>query len=168
MYSITDEFKYTEMISPSVKNYIENRLIAQIIWYDGKSGYNQKMYRHMIIITTILSSLIPVVTMFADWKFGIVFKIIIVLLSSTVTALTGLMSIFNFKELWTQYRHNCEMLKSILHRYYTETGEFMFVAEDERFKRLVESCEKYFTAEFDKWHAMSVKNIGQTTKEVEG
>lgn len=161
MYSIKDEYKYPEITCETTRNYIENRLIVQITWYDGKSAYNQKMYKRLIAATTIISALIPVVTMLVDMDFSIIFKIIIVVLSSSVTVLTGISSVFNYKELWTQYRHNCEMLKSILHRYYTKVGEFSSGTEQERFERLVESCERYFTVEFDKWHSLSATSGNQ-------
>ena len=50
---------------------------------------------------------------------------------------------------------SCEILKSILHRYFTQTNEFKTTDNNKRFKLLVSTCEEYMTKEFQTWTELS-------------
>ena len=54
-YSIRDEYQYPEFDKAGIDNYIKNRLLYQIEWYDRKSGNYQKKYKRISILTVTLN-----------------------------------------------------------------------------------------------------------------
>lgn len=87
-----------------------------------------------------------------DFDYEIIIRFIIAILGAVISIISGILSLNKYKELWVQYRTNCEILKSVLHRYYTHTGEFNSCNEQNNFENLVTSCEQYLTREFDSWN----------------
>lgn len=116
-YNIADEFRYND---DTIKSYIQNRLIGQIKWYDNKSAKEQKVYKRLSVISIIITATIPIATLLLDFNcINCFVKILIAVFSSTATILSSINSLYKHRELWVQYRTNCELLKSVLHRYYT-------------------------------------------------
>lgn len=154
-YSPKDDFiQYIPGIQDErIRIYINNRVLEQIDWYDKKSSKNQFYYKVYMIVSIILSAFIPIFTLLADASFGIIIKIIITTISSAITAISAIMALYNFRELWIQYRSNCEILKSVLHRFFTKCGEFSNVEGSKSYETLVMSCEEYLTKEFQTWVA---------------
>lgn len=140
------------------KIYIVERVIDQIEWYDKKGSHNQTRYKRLSCASIILSALIPIFTLLTDGSFSLLIKVIITALSSSITAISAIVSLHHFQELWVQYRSNCEILKSTLHRYFTKTGEFKECEENKAFNLLVMSCEEYMIKEFQTWVASSMQN----------
>lgn len=153
-YSIKNEYQYPIEENHTYENYIGKRLIAQIEWYDKKSIIYQKRYKQLMLVSFILSAFIPVLTLLMELDFGFLIRIIIIALSSSVTVISSILTLYGFKDLWIQYRSNCEMLKSILHRYKTKTGEFISGSESDDFKLLVITCEEYMIKEFKNWGSL--------------
>lgn len=153
-YSSKDNFQpYLEQISDNFeKCYIENRVLNQISWYSSKASKNQTFFKRWMMVSIILSSSIPVFTMLSDYFFA---KILITVISSSITVISSIISLYHFQDLWVKYRSTCEILKSILHRYFTHTGEFEKIPHDFAFNILVMSCEEYMTKEFQTWTAIN-------------
>lgn len=154
-YSVKKEFDpYLGQIKDNdLKNYIIERVIGQIDWYDRKSSINQNNYKKFMVTSIILSAFIPIFTLLSDASYGIIIKILITTLSSAITAISAIIALYNYRELWIQYRSNCEILKSVLHRFFTKCGEFNNVDESKSYEMLVMSCEEYLTKEFQTWVA---------------
>lgn len=157
VYKPSQRFKtYIEnckQLSCQAKLYIENRVLDQIDWYNGKSAQNQVRFKRLMLLSIILSAFIPILTLLSDIPCSILIKLLITSISSAVTAISAIISLYHFQELWVQYRSNCEILQSILHRYLTKTGEFRNSTEDDALNLLVMSCEEYMTKEFQTWVA---------------
>lgn len=156
-YSIKDNFtpylsKYTD--NP-IKQYIENRVLDQIDWYNKKSTEKQFYFKRLMIASIIINACIPVLTLLSDLPCGFFFKVIISIASSTAAVISSIITLCRFQELWTQYRSNCEILQSVLHRYFTKSGEFKNLLENEAFDLLVTSCENYLTKEFQAWQSLN-------------
>lgn len=135
------------------KLYIENRVLNQIDWYNEKSTRNQRFFKGWMITSIVLSAFIPILTLLSDIPCSILIKLLITTISSAVTAISAIISLYHFQDLWVQYRANCEILQSILHRYLTKTGEFRNATEADALNLLVMSCEEYMTKEFQTWVA---------------
>lgn len=147
---------YLDLLGPSkLKTYIEERVIGQIIYYDSSAIVKQKKYKRWSIVAIILSGLIPIFTLLTDSGLSLLFKLIVTALSSGVTAITAVISLCTYKELWVQYRTNCEILKSVLHRFFLNCGEFKDKEGDELMETLVLSCEDYLTKEFQTWNSVA-------------
>ena len=150
---IIDQFKayLDEMGNSPLKTYIEKRVLDQIIWYDQKSVEKQTRFKKLTIVNIILNAIIPIVVLFSDY--GILVKALVTGLSSSAGAINAIVALCGFKDLWIQYRSNCELLKSTLHRFFLKSGEFRHIADDQSalMDALVASCEEYFTKEFQSW-----------------
>lgn len=140
-----------EMENSPLKTYIEKRVLDQIIWYDQKSVEKQTRFKKLTIVNIILNAIIPIVVLFSDY--GILVKALVTGLSSSAGAINAIIALCEFKDLWIQYRSNCELLKSTLHRFFLKSGEFRHIADDQSalMDALVASCEEYFTKEFQSW-----------------
>lgn len=155
-YSPVDEFEpYLHQLPDSnIKTYITERVMGQIKWYDSKSNENQHRYKQMMVASVILSAIIPVLTIIVDYGSAVI-KIFITALSSSVTAISAILTLYNYKDLWVQYRSNCEILKSVLHRFFNKCGEFSDLSDEQMYQNLINSCEDYMTKEFRTWVAHS-------------
>lgn len=164
--NIKNEFEdYLNNIKDNhIKTYIKERLIAQINWYDKKSIHNQKVYTRLIRFSIIMSGSIPVLTVFADLYW--IMKVIISVFSAVVTIISSIIAMSNYKELWNEYRKNCEMLKSCLYLYFTRQGIYKELTDEEAFCELVTICEEKFVEEFDKWEQLNSdkKNNGNVVE----
>ena len=140
-----------EMENSPLKTYIEKRVLDQIIWYDQKSVEKQTRFKKLTIVNITLNAIIPIVVLFSDY--GILIKALVTGLSSSAGAINAIIALCEFKDLWIQYRSNCELLKSTLHRFFLKSGEFRHIADDQSalMDALVASCEEYFTKEFQSW-----------------
>lgn len=133
------------------KDYIEKRLIEQIIWYDNNAIKKQKRYKYLTIISIISSGSIPVVSIFTKCKYGIIAIIIISILSTLSSILLSIINLCEYHKLWIGYRSACEVLKSTLYKYFTKTGEFQSLNDYARLNLLISLCEEYMTKEFKIW-----------------
>lgn len=153
-----------KMPDSSLKDYIVTRVINQIDWYDRKSINKQKMYKRLSIISIILNGIVPVAVLLSD--FGIIVKLIIASLSSAAGIINAVVVLCNYKDLWVQYRLNCETLKSILYRFFLRTGEFENLTIDNSVlnNKLVSSCEELMTKEFQTWVSSTSKIVADSEK----
>ena len=151
--SVMTQYKpYLDKMPDSVlKDYIITRVIDQIDWYDKKSIDKQNMYKHLSVLSIILNGVIPVVVLLSDY--GMVIKVFIAALSSAAGILNTVIVLCNYKELWVQYRSNCEALKSILYRFFLRSGEFegLDLNSPNLHSTLVTCCENLMTKEFQTW-----------------
>lgn len=140
-----------EMENSPLKTYIEERIIDQIVWYDQKSSEKQTRFKQLTVANIILNAIIPIVVLLSDY--GVFVKLLVTGLSSSAGAINAIVALCGYKDLWIQYRSNCELLKSTLHRFFLKSGEFRHIADDESalMDALVVSCEEYFTKEFQTW-----------------
>lgn len=162
-YKVTENFtSYLDAIlDDTQKSYIRYRIMEQIDWYNNKACQSQKSFKRWMLTSIILSAIIPVLTLFAEC---IAVKALIAVLSSAVTAISAIISLYHWRELWVQYRTNCELLQSILHCYFTKTKEFRGLSDDNAFQLLVNKCEEYMTKEFQSWSEFAVvKQENQTS-----
>lgn len=152
---IVEEYKeYIEHLDEKKRIYIEKRLLNQISWYDRKAIEKNKIYKIMTIISILTTAAIPVFSLYTGFKYGIVASTIIALLSATSSVIISIINLCEYQRLWIQYRSNCEILKSILHRFFTNSGEFTSSNDDENFKMLIQMSEEYLLKEFQTWRKL--------------
>jgi hypothetical protein len=152
-----DEFSpyLSGMKSCPLKHYISGRLLSEINWYDRKSRRNRLGYIAAMILCAAVSALIPILTANMDL---LAYKVITTAFGCSVTAVSSVCAFCRFKELWIQYRTQCELLKSTLHQFFSGSGEFKNSPEPQ--KLLVERCEGYMMKEIGVW-ATKIPRDGQ-------
>lgn len=153
--------RYLEITSDEkVKIYIEDRVLSQIDWYNIKSISNKRKYILLTIVSVSMSTVIPILTLYLSVYDDILIKMCIAIFSSIITAISSILALSKYKELWVQYRENCEIVKSFLYSFFTRQGQFNNLNDTESFDRLVEICEHQFLIEFNKWDSAIKQHDG--------
>ena len=139
--------------------YICTRIQGQIDYYEAKSARNKRLYHVLSAVAIIANALVPICSVFletADGSNGI--KVTIAALSSFALVVTSLLTLLNARELWTKYRRSASSLTSLLHQYYTRTGLFEDMAEQDAFRLLAKMSEDHFNEENKSWGEMLKQN----------
>jgi hypothetical protein len=95
--------------SMNQEEYMKERVEDQITWYNNKSKHNQRIFKRLRIIEIIAAALVPVLAGFVS-KFDRL-EYVIALLGIVVVVVAGILSLYRFQEIWTEYRTTCESLK---------------------------------------------------------
>lgn len=153
-YSISEEFSKSLSQFPDgpAKNYIVDRLIRQIVWYDSKASGAQRRFQFWYMVSFFCSLTLPVLTILSTHSSCIVlYQVLVAVIGAIITVSSTLSARNRYLDLWTNYRSNCELLKSVLHRYLTRSKEFYKKSEEEALELLVSECEEYLVKEFETW-----------------
>lgn len=132
------------------ETYVLHRIEGQIAYYEKKSSSYKKRYFRFSIATIVLNAMIPILSLFLP-DANLVPKMIITVISSITTILTGVLAITGTKELWMRYRSNASSLTAILHQYYAQTGAFAGKTSEEAFLLLSTLCEAQMQEEYKQW-----------------
>ena len=153
---IQEEFKeYVEKLDSNKKVYIQNRLLGQIMWYDKQAICKQKKYKILSIISIILTAIIPAISLYTGFEYGIIASTGIAIFSAISTAIMSILNLCEYQKLWIEYRSNCEILKSVLYRFFTRSKEFYGLNEEKAFDLLIQTTEEYLLKEFQTWTELS-------------
>ena len=134
--------------------YICGRIEEQIAYYENKSRYNKRLYFVISITAILANALIPVVSVFLpSGELGVP-KFIITCLSACAAVLSSVLVLFNAKDLWTRYRFSASRLTSLLHQFYSRSGVFDSMEDDEAFRLLVKLSEAQMENENKDWESM--------------
>lgn len=125
--------------------YLKNRVENQIEWYDHKSAANKKGFIILQIITLLASASIPVFSIFSVNMWA---RVLIAILGSATAVTTGIVSLYQFREHWIEYRTTAESLKHEKYMFQTATGPYS--AED-AFTVFVEHIETLVSQENAAW-----------------
>ncbi len=139
-----DEFDFwlNGMTDENMKNYIKYRIIKQIDWFEVKGRYCKNKYQRFMFASIIISSVIPVLSIFADGS--VLMKTVIAILGSVVSVIGSYVTLQNFKELWVEYVSKKSILQNMLYMYFNCRGDFDIEDEKERNGKLIDTCENYF------------------------
>ena len=101
------------------EEYIKDRVEDQIVWYDRKSGSNKLCFILLQIATLAGSASVPVFSIFSSDMWA---RLTVAILGSATAITTGIVSLFQFREHWIDYRTTAESLKHEKFMYQTGTG----------------------------------------------
>ena len=127
------------------EEYLKDRVEDQIVWYDRKSGSNKMWFIILQIVTLVASASVPVFAIFSSNMWA---RITVAILGSATAISTGIVSLYQFREHWIEYRTTAESLKHEKYMYQTGTGPYV---EDGAFSVLVERIEALVSQENTAW-----------------
>ena len=136
-----------EDLSMNVDEYLENRLNAQIEWYDRKSGWNQRWYKKLRLLEILAAASIPFLTAYITDATPDM-KIVVGGLGVLIAVSSGVMALFKYQEQWLQYRTTAESLQHHKYLYLTKTAPYN---NDSSFNLLVETIEGLISKENSNW-----------------
>lgn len=132
------------------ENYLEERLEAQIDWYDTKSKSNQSWFKNLRIAEIFCAALIPFVAGFSESiPNG---QIVIGLLGVIIAVCAGLSGLNKYQENWLTYRTTCETLRH--EKYLFLTGCSPYEGKDS-FNKFVDRIESLISKENTQWSRFS-------------
>jgi hypothetical protein len=129
------------------EEYLEQRVLEQINWYDRKSSINKIWFIRLKIFETILALLIPFLTGYITAN-GMEMKFLVGLIGVIVAVVTNLITLLKFQENWIKYRSTAESLKHERFLYITKAGPYKGQAA---FPEFVERFESYISKENTEW-----------------
>ena len=127
--------------------YIKQRLDDQIKWYSAKSSVYQKKYKYWQVIKIVVALSITVLTLWLVDGVELL-KFIIGILGAFIVFIESFVTIFNYKELWVEYRKTSERLKREKLLFQTKTDPYNI---QESFGLLVQRCESIMQNENQDW-----------------
>jgi Protein of unknown function (DUF4231) len=130
------------------KNPTLDRLEDQLKWYDGKSGWNQKMFKGLKVVEIIAAALIPFAAGLSAAGINIS-PYIAGSLGVVVVVLEGLQSLYQFQNLWTSYRSTAEGLKH--EKYLWLAGAGPYLNADNPPALFADRVEALISTEHAKW-----------------
>lgn len=127
--------------------YLKSRLDDQIDWYDKKSTWNQRLFKHLQVTVIVASAIIPFLSGYVTDDLAYL-KLGIGGLGLVVAVITAILSLYKFQENWTQYRAICESLRHEKFLYLTKSPPY---AGGKSFPLLVQRVESLISRENSDW-----------------
>lgn len=152
-----DEFDFwiNSIADENMKNYIKYRIVKQIDCFEVKGRYCKNKYQRFMFASIIISSVIPVLSIFADGS--VLMKTVIAILGSVVSIIGSYITLQNYKELWGEYVSKKSILQNMLYMYFNCRGDFDIEDEKERNGKLIDTCESYFIQNVNTFNEMEKK-----------
>jgi len=125
--------------------YLKDRVEGQITWYDRKSRLNKQGFIILQIITLVAAASVPVFSIFSGDLWA---RVIVAILGSATAVTTGIVSLYQFREHWIEYRTTAESLKHEKYMFQTGTGPY---TGDDAFAAFVERVEALVSQENTAW-----------------
>ncbi len=130
------------------EEYLKNRVENQIAWYSKNSTWNKHWFIALQMMTLVAAGAVPVFAIFSGDMWA---RVIVAILGSVTAIITGVVSLFRFREHWTEYRTTAESLKHEKYMYQTKTEPY---TGDYAFALLVERVEALVSQENSKWQQL--------------
>lgn len=132
--------------SMSPEQYMQDRVDDQLAWYSKKSASNKSWHHRMQLVTLIAAALVPVISL-SSTDFYV--RILVALLGSIAAVAAGIVALYQFKDLWVDYRSTAEQLN--YEKYLFLTGSEPY-AESKCFSRFVNRVEEIIANENRGWN----------------
>lgn len=155
---MNSETKQAHWCSMSPEQYLAERVDDQLAWYSKKSASNKNWHFRLQLITLIAAALVPVITLSSS-EFAV--RIVVALVGSVAAIAAGVVTLYQFRDLWVDYRATAEQLK--FEKYLFLTGSEPYSSND-CFSLFVNRVENTILQENRGWHEKySSQNIDPAT-----
>jgi hypothetical protein len=137
------------MDTTEFNEYLKNRYLDQLNYYEKAAGKNKKKYKNFQWILIIFSTLTTILAALPDIP-DFDLKYIVVATAAIVTILTAGLKTFQYQELWVSYRSTIELLKPEIYYYKFNVNEYGQAGVDKE-TQFVFNVEKILNKEHDVW-----------------
>ena len=141
------------------KEYLDERLIGQLKWYDAKSAYNKKCYRICQLTQLVMATLITLSGIFAPKEYPWMYFVIPVL-GAIIAIVSGVLGLFKFQENWVDYRTTTESLRHEKYLFLTKSEPYH---NDNPLQLLVSRVETLISKENTNW-AQYIRKVSKEKK----
>ncbi len=156
MTKISEQAEQWRSMSP--ERYIESRVDDQLAWYSEKSTTNKNWHFRLQLLTLIAAALVPMVSLTFTGSGG---RILAAVSGSIAAIAAGIVALFQFRELWIDYRATAERLKYEKFLYLTGADPY---TSRESFSLFVNRVENTILSENHNWREkIGSNNVDLTT-----
>jgi hypothetical protein len=140
---------------PAAEDPTWERLEDEIVWYDGKSRQNQRLYKWLKLLEIAVAAALPVVAGVGGpvWVTGG--------LAAVIVVLEGAQHLYQYQERWIGYRSTSEALQHERYLYLARAGPYR---DEERHALLAERVEALISQEHAKWIASHQGPVGRSAE----
>ena len=104
---LEDELSSIEIFTSNIENPVIKQRVYQVLsWNIIKSTRYKRMFYILSILVLILNASIPVINQIEK------FPIVVTIVASISTVITGIITLINFKDVWYRYRVTAEKIKT--------------------------------------------------------
>jgi hypothetical protein len=149
---IDTRIKYSQPVTQlSLSEYLDQRVNAQIDWYENKAAMNKRIYTKLQVASIICGSLVPILTVVTFDRAEFVIRLLIALLGSSVAVISAVTTLHKFEDNWVKYRTAAQLLTREKQFMLTQTKPYN---SENAFTIFVQNCEAILAAENSQWHQM--------------
>ena len=127
------------------EQYLQVRVENQLAWYSKRSAQNKSAYFQLQIVALLAAVLIPILSLSSG---DIKVRIAVALLGGVAALIAGLLSLYQFRDQWLDYRSTAESLKCEKHLFLTRSPPY---AKADAFPLFVQRVEAIILAENNAW-----------------
>jgi len=132
--------------SMSPEQYLAERVDDQLEWYEKKSADNKKWYHRLQLLTLIAAAAIPIISLSSpDYNV----RLLVAIIGSITAIAAGIVTLFQFKDLWIDYRSTAERLKYEKFLFLTGSAPYQ---NDDAFSEFVTRIESIIIQENRSWN----------------
>ena len=134
----------SEPLTP--ESYLTDRVDEQLEWYGRKSTSNKNLYLRLQCFSLVAASMIPLISLTFDTYQA---RLAVAVIGALTAIVSGLLSLFQYRDLWIDYRSTAEVLKR---------EKFLFLAnaspydQPQAFPLFVNTVESIIISENSQWH----------------
>jgi len=142
---MSDSNKLNNWSSMSPDAYVKDRVDEQLAWYNQKSATNKIWHYRWQIIALVATSAIPILALSSG---DVKVRIAVACLGAIAAVAAGVLSMYQFRDQWVDYRTTAEMLK--FEKYLFLTGSAPYNDKDS-FSHFVNRIESIIIKENAQW-----------------
>lgn len=139
----------SESMYLSAEEYLQQRVDDQLSWYSKKSAQNKRWYYRLQFITLLSAVAVPVISLSSG---DIKVRFVVALLGAIAALAAGLLSMYQFRDQWLDYRSTAESLKFEKHLFLTRSEPYN---TSSAFSMFVQRVETVIISENRSWQQKS-------------
>ena len=105
----------------SAAEYLKQRVDSQLGWYSKKSATNKNWYYRLQFITLLSAVAVPVISLSSG---DIRVRFVVAILGAIAALAAGLLSMYQFRDQWLDYRSTAESLKLEKYLFLTRSAPY--------------------------------------------
>lgn len=134
----------SEPLTP--EDYLTNRVDEQLEWYSRKSTANKNLYLRLQCFSLVAASMIPLIALTFDTYQA---RVAVAVIGASTAIVSGLLSLFQYRDLWIDYRSTAEVLKREKYLFLANASPY---DQPLAFPLFVNNVESIILSENNQWH----------------
>lgn len=118
---VDSDTKALDSMYLSAPEYLQQRVDNQLDWYSKNSAKNKRWYYRLQFITLLAAVAVPVISLSSG---DIRVRFVVALLGAIAALAAGLLSMYQFRDQWLDYRSTAESLKFEKHLFLTRSAPY--------------------------------------------